>query len=60
MANSPTPSGGSRRSWSKTPEERGQEFAAHQKKLKEEAGERRKNATPRTPAATTRPRSRRG
>ena len=60
MANPPTPSGGSRRSWSKTPAERGEEFAAHQRKLKAEADERRKNAPPRTPQATTRPRSRRG
>jgi hypothetical protein len=55
MANPPTPSaGGSRRPRSKSPEERSEEFAAHQRKLKAEAGERRKNATPRKPTASGR------
>jgi hypothetical protein len=54
MANPPTPSSGSKRPRSKTPEERSEEFAAHQRKLKAEAGERRKNATPRKPTASGR------
>ena len=42
---------------SKTPAERSEEFAAHQKQLKEEASERRKSATARP--APTRPQTRR-
>ena len=60
MANSPNPSGGSTRPRSKTPEERSAEFAAHQRKLKAEADERRKNAVARPPASASRPPSRRG
>jgi hypothetical protein len=54
------PAGGSGRPRSKTPAERGEEFAAHQKRLKEEAGERRKTAVPRPDSSASRSRGRRG
>jgi hypothetical protein len=60
MANPSNPSGGSGRPRSKTPAERGEEFAEHQKKLKAEAGERRKNAAPRPESTAGRSRGRRG
>jgi hypothetical protein len=54
------PAAGSGRPKSKTPAERGEEFAAHQKSLKEEAAERRKSAAPRKDSSASRARGRRG
>jgi hypothetical protein len=60
MANPNSPTSGSGRPKPKTPAERGEEFAAHQKRLKAEAGERRKNAAPRPISTASRSRGRRG
>ena len=60
MAKSTPPSGGSQRPRPSTPAERGEEFAKHQRQLKAEADERRKNATPRPASPARRAQGRKG